>query len=280
MRRRTLLVVTPAVAAAVAIGIAVWPSSDAWASSCTGEITPTRQSAEVKDAARVIQSAATGTSAGIAMVDLTGCTDVAGVNAEARFPSASVVKLLIALDAVEGGKSAPAGLDRMLSLSDDAAASALWTANGGPEIVRRTAAKLGLEQTRPPTRSGKWGETTTSAADVARIYQYISAKLPKQRRVELTDALSAAPRTAADGFDQYFGIPDGLPGQSWAIKQGWGSTDSRTVLNTTGMVGGKRRYVVVVLTTWPKGTPWHTATRAVTEAVGELQGLTGATALV
>ena len=281
MKRRTLLVVAPVVtvALAVALGIALWPSRDAWASSCTGEIAPSRQSAEVKDAARAIQSAARGASAGIAMVDLTGCTDVAGANSSALFPSASVVKLLIALDALAGKESEPAGLERMLSASDDQVASELWTANGGAAIVRRMSERIGLQHTRPPARPGRWGETLTSAADVARIYQYISAKLPKERRITLTDALSSAPRTAADGFDQYFGIPTGLSGREWAIKQGWGSTDDRMVLNTTGMVGGKHNYVVVVLTSWPKGTSWPTATKAVTKAVSELQGLAGSSAL-
>ncbi|WP_143261849.1 serine hydrolase [Allokutzneria sp. NRRL B-24872] len=264
-------------ALAVALGVALWPSRDAWASSCTGEISPSRQSAEVKDAARAIQSAARGASAGIAMVDLTGCTDVAGANASALFPSASVVKLLIALDALAGKESEPEGLERMLSLSDDKVASELWTANGGAAIVRRMSERIGLQHTRPPAKAGRWGETLTSAADVARIYQHISAKLPKERRIALTDALSSAPRTAADGFDQYFGIPSGLSDREWAIKQGWGSTDDRVVLNTTGMVGGKHNYVVVVLTSWPKNTSWPTAKKAVTKAVSELHGLVGST---
>jgi hypothetical protein len=58
--------------------------------------------------------------------------------------------------------------------------------------------------------------------------------------------MAAATRTAADGTDQYFGIPSAS--DDWAVKQGWmtglgpGST-----YNSTGYVDGGR-YVVVLLT--------------------------------
>ncbi|MFG1647222.1 hypothetical protein ACGFMK_43670 [Amycolatopsis sp. NPDC049252] len=56
-------------------------------------------------------------------------------------------------------------------------------------------------------------------------------------------------RDTDDGWDQYFGIPDGLPGTSRQIKQGWMILRDALVLNTTGVVDN--RYVVVLLTQQP-----------------------------
>lgn len=69
-------------------------------------------------------------------------------------PTASVVKLLIALDLMDSS-GVPSGSEatavhNMLAASDDSIASRLWEQDGGPEIVRRQAAKLGLAHTSPP----------------------------------------------------------------------------------------------------------------------------------
>ncbi|WP_146165179.1 MULTISPECIES: hypothetical protein [Nocardia] len=81
--------------------------------------------------------------------------------------------------------------------------------------------------------------------------------------------------TAADGTDQYFGIPDALTGTDWAIKQGWMTLDDSTTLNTTGLVSADPaqpgRFVVVVLTTQPAGTAWTTGGAAVTAAISALR---------
>jgi hypothetical protein len=91
-------------------------------------------------------------------------------------------------------------------------------------------------------------------------------------RTLIVDALAQAPQVAADRFDQYFGIPDGLPAP-WAIKQGWGNNDTAMVLHSTGLVGPDWRYVVVLLTEHPLGSGWGTSAESVTSAAASLQRL-------
>jgi hypothetical protein len=96
-------------------------------------------------------------------------------------------------------------------------------------------------------------------------------RMPPEDRALVVDALAEAPEYAADDFDQYFGIPDGLDAQ-WAVKQGWGNNDHAMVLHSTGLVGEGWRYVVVLLTEHPLGSGWRTSADSVTAAASELSG--------
>jgi hypothetical protein len=175
------------------------------------------------------------------------------------------VKLLIALDVLERRPAEPPLRDalwRMLSASDDDVANELWDADGGPEIVTRTARRLALPSTWPPEIVGRWGDTMLGIADVVAIYRHV---LDNDL---IVDALAAAPRHGSDGFDQYFGIPT-LP-RPWAIKQGWSTSPRDVVLHTSGLVGAGWRFVVVVLASFPVGTDWVTAATAVNDEVTAL----------
>lgn len=212
-------------------------------------------------------------SVGVEVYDRADGGTVLDRESDRAFPSASVVKLLIALDALSPDPP-PQVRDQvreMLSRSDDAIASALWDANGGPAIVTRTAARIGLEGTQPPADPAQWGDTTTTAGDVVTTYRYITDRLPDPQRNLIVDALANAPRQAADGWDQYFGIPDGLPGVPHAIKQGWMEEGDATILHTTGLVGDHKRYVVVLLTSVPADPA--TAAKAITAAAATLAPL-------
>jgi hypothetical protein len=191
------------------------------------------------------------------------------------FHSASLVKLLIAIDVLQSGASDADRQDvaRMLTMSDDGLASMFWVRQGGPELVTRTSAQLGLTGVAPPEEPGRWGEVVVTPRDIVSIYRYV-LRMPAAERTLIVDALARAPRHAADGFDQHFGIPYGLDGH-WAIKQGWGSDDSTKVLHSTGLVGRNFRYVVVLLTEHPVGCGWRTAARSVTAAAGALRGSLG-----
>jgi hypothetical protein len=156
-------------------------------------------------------------------------------------------------------------------MSDVGLASALWVSGGGPELVTRTSAALGLTGVRPPEVPGQWGEVVVTPRDVVTIYRYVLS-LPPADRSLIVGALGRAPRYAADGFDQYFGIPDGLAA-SWAIKQGWGNNSTSMVLHSTGLVGPDLRYVVVLLTEHPLGSGWQTSAQSVTAAATALRGL-------
>lgn len=203
-------------------------------------------------------------------------------SSDRQVASMSVVKMLIALDVLAADKGAPpdAGtqqqLHQMLADSDDQIASNLWTAGGGPAIVTRMVNLLGLTGTRAPDDPGEWGDTQITPQDMVTVYRYIVDQLPKSDQDLILDALSDTPKIAADGFNQYFGIPDGMPNTSWAIKQGWGTSGSQAVMNSTGLVGPQWRYVVVVLAAAPANS-YSALPGAVTAAAGALVSLVAPT---
>jgi hypothetical protein len=194
-------------------------------------------------------------------------TTTVSVRPDRAYTSASLVKLLIALSALE--QDGPvAQVQRMLSRSDDDLASRLWMAYGGPAIVSRWAAKMGLTGTRPPSDPGRWGDTRITAKDVVRIYQYVLAHAPGA----VLEALRAATERGSDGFRQYFGIPDAAGGRPWAIKQGWSCCRPTRMLHTSGVVGEDDRYIVVVLTEQPSSVDYATGSKRVTDVVSTLLG--------
>ncbi|MEV7283453.1 hypothetical protein AB0O01_02590 [Streptomyces sp. NPDC093252] len=238
-----------------------------------------------------------GVTAGVAVFDRRTGTFTEQLNPGGRFRSASVVKLLIALDLLWGRSpdTLPAAdrarMDSMLRGSDDSAASTFWAANGGGAIVDRMVARLGLTDTaRPPaTHPGYWGYTALSARDTVTVYRYILDTAPAAVRDHLMTALRGSTRCATDGYDQHFGIPGSFE-RPWAVKQGWsgfssggctttanatartgtgtqasevsGAADvdlTRPALHTTGVVGAGDRTIVAVLTLHPAGTAYGRA---------------------
>jgi hypothetical protein len=230
-----------------------------------------------------------GVTAGIVVYDRTTHAVTVQRNASQRFRSASLVKLLIALDELWNrgpGYTVPpadrARLDLMLRGSDDDAASYFYRRNGSAEVVKRMVTRLGLRNTTPPAppRTG-WGSTAISAADVARVYRYVLEKAPTPVRELMMGDLHASTHCGTDGFDQSYGIPAAFD-RPWAVKQGWyefaggaspgctsgavaGPATSRVVpaaaidwdgevLHTTGTVGAGDRMIVVVLTVHRHGT--------------------------
>ncbi|GAB2576682.1 hypothetical protein GCM10027269_36330 [Kribbella endophytica] len=214
------------------------------------------------------------------------------LNPDARFRSASVVKLLIVLDllwdrgpAYEIPAEDSARLEVMLRSSDDDAASYYWDELGGGAIVDRMAERLGLTHTtRPPaTHPGFWGYVAITAADTVRVYQYLLDQAPAPVRELVMGHLHQPTRYGTDGFDQYFGIASAFTGD-FSIKQGWsgfqGSGRSRETkadldltseaLHTTGTVGPGDRVIVAVYTLHPVGTPYEQAYTTVTELVRAL----------
>lgn len=213
------------------------------------------------------------TTLGAVVFDRTTGQELLAYEADRQFRSASLVKLLIAIDMLDQGADSRERkqISRMLSVSDDDIASTLWVKDGGPKLVTRAAGLIGLQGTEPPEVSGRWGEVKVTAHDMVRVYQYVMDSMPPADHELVVDALAQAPEIAADGFRQHFGIPDGLDMQ-WAIKQGWGNNDSAMVLHSTGLVGAGWRYVVVLLTEHPLGSGWRTCAKSVTAAAGALNG--------
>ncbi len=242
-----------------------------------------------------------GVTVGYAVFDRTASVFTAQSNATMRFRSASVVKLLIALDYLwDRGTPAVAdrsALDAMLRSSDDDAASDFWTRGGSGSIVDRMVARLGLQNTAPPpaAHDGFWGYTALSPADTVRIYRYILDTAPATVRDYVMGQLRQSTRCSSDHFDQSFGIRSAFA-SAWAIKQGWsgfgkrGDCDGspadptsttpgfeipgldlvRPALHTTGTVGAGDRSIVAVFTLQPVGTPFGTASDTLTAATRAL----------
>jgi hypothetical protein len=244
----------------------------------------------------------TGTTVGYAVFDRVTGTFTAQSNASMRFRSASIVKLLIALDYL-WGENGPApgdprrpGLDKMLSSSDDGAASDFWLADGERGIVTRMVGRLGLADTAPPPAGyeGTWGYTAISPDDVVRIYRYVLDSAPAGTRDYLMGRLRQSTRCSSDEFDQSFGIRSAFPAP-WAIKQGWsgfggrGDCDGgpaepatpptsdgpgldlvRPALHTTGVVGSGDRSIVAVFTLQPVGTSFGAASTTLTRITRDL----------
>ncbi|MDT7712214.1 MAG: hypothetical protein QOG46_903 [Pseudonocardiales bacterium] len=256
-------------------------------SSLTADTTPASSLADRATAPARVKQATQGVlpnaQVGFEVFDRADNTILTSEDADQQFAAMSVVKLLIALDVLSRNDWAtPEGatqqeLRQMLANSDDQIANTLWTAGGGPAIVTRMTGTLGLEGTQPPGDPGEWGDTLITPHDMVTVYRYIADQLPKPDQDLILGALAETPKIAADGFDQYFGIPDGMPNISWAVKQGWGTSGAQAVMNSTGLVGSDWRYVVVVLASAP-GSSYSTLPAVVTAGAGALTELVGAAA--
>ncbi|WP_433337459.1 hypothetical protein [Spirillospora sp. CA-294931] len=214
-----------------------------------------------------------------------------------RYRSASLVKILIALDYLYtgGGNVPPADLallQPMLRASDDAAASTLWSRGGSTRIVERMVARIGLRDTAPPERPGMWGYTAISAADTVSVYRYLLEKADPRYRDFIMGNLHQAQECAADGWNQFFGIPRAVP-RPWAVKQGWSGfhnippggscapSTGRTAeldgidltsgaLHSSGTVCEGDRKIIVVLTLHPVGVPSTDAAARLTALTKEV----------
>ncbi|MFI6340282.1 hypothetical protein [Streptomyces sp. NPDC050535] len=205
--------------AAVLAGLAAAPAHAAAPPAAPGEAPAAVTAVEVPP----------GVTAGVAVFDRQTGTFTEQLNPRLPVRSASVVKLLIALDHLWNrgpNYSLPtddrARFDTMLRSSDDASASYYWSQNGGSAIVDRMISRLGLADTAGPPAGypGYWGYTALSAADTVRIYRYLLDSAPEPVRSLVMGNLRQSTRCGTDGFDQRFGIPASFEGP-WAVKQGW-----------------------------------------------------------
>ncbi|MFC9788018.1 serine hydrolase [Rhodococcus sp. NPDC127528] len=185
--------------------------------------------------------------------------------------TASVAKLFIADSLLYGESSTRTPLsqddrdliERMLESSDDDAANELWNEHGASGLVTDVIGRYRLAATSAPY-DDNWWNTATTPADLVGYYSGLldgRGGLAPARREEMLGYLGAAKATAADGYHQRFGIPDGLPGESTvAVKQGWMCCIANQWLHlSTGVVGAGNRYVLVVASRedvdYPDGWP-------------------------
>ncbi|MGW0481734.1 hypothetical protein [Nonomuraea sp. NPDC003214] len=247
-----------------------------------------------------------GTTASWLVFDRTKGKAVATRHAHRKFRSASVIKILMAIDFLERNRQVSAADARLLKImlreSDDDAASTLWDRGGKGAIVTRMARKLRLSDTTPPpaTHPGFWGYVSLSVHDIVRTYRYLLDTAEPRVRDTVLGHLRQATPCGSDGFDQTFGIPSAVP-RPFAVKQGWsgfgtvppvrcdaraqGASIStvalrsrgsgipdlgRPVLHTTGLVGKGERYVMAVLTAHPAGATWSSSVRRITGLTKDL----------
>lgn len=168
-----------------------------------------------------------GVTAGYLVFDRQKGKTVVSEKADHVFRSASLVKILMALDYLERlGPDKPIPPDEltriqgMLRRSDDRAMKEMWIAGGRTAMIQRMAPKLGLKDTKPPADPVYWGYTTTSASDMLTIYRYVWEKAHPKFRDLITGNMRMINQCAKDLRDQYFGIPRAINGP-WAVKQGW-----------------------------------------------------------
>ncbi len=195
-------------------------------------------------------ASASGFRTGIAVLDLqtgeyTGAGDDTG-----SFASESVVKVLIAAQLLLAGQmagSTETTAYQMITQSDDDAADALYGLAGGDDVIDLVADHYHLTDLgSPPTQSGWWGDTEITAKGVVQLYAAI-ARDPVVGPW-LTDAMAHTTEYAADGTDQFFGIPAATTGAE--IKQGWGDDGLDTpdaVFNSTGYVDDGKFAVAILV---------------------------------
>lgn len=175
------------------------------------------------------------------------------------FATASVAKLFIADDLFYRETTAELALTdderglvaRMLEDSDDDAANALWDEYGTSTIVDDVVSRYHLSDTAVPF-DDRWWNTTTTGHDLVDYYAAVldgRGGLDTAHRDELVGYLRRSHPTAADGYDQSFGIPAGLPDATdVAVKQGWMCcVDNRWMHLSTGVIGPDDRYVLVLV---------------------------------
>ena len=201
---------------------------------------------------------ARGADVSIALLDRLDGTYSAVADATS-FPTASVAKLFIADDVLFRESRAEFELTSeeheliglMLERSDDDAANTLWNEYGASELVQDVVSRYGLPATSVPY-DDNWWNTETTPADLVDYYAGLldgRGGLDDGRRTEILTHLRASNATSTEGYDQRFGLPDGLSGEtSLAVKQGWMCcVDDRWTHVSTGVAGADDRYVLVVV---------------------------------
>jgi hypothetical protein len=180
-------------------------------------------------------------------------------NGDTQFPLASVVKVAImvtALDqATKSGRDLDSSeldlLDRMITVSDNDATTALWTRVGGGAAIQACLESHGLSDFHFDA-GNEWGASTASPRAVALLLNTLAAGQILDA-TSTTLALNLMSRVIPD---QSWGITAGLPrfgeeGADVGIKDGWYPSDDGWWVNSVGVVrqlAGEPAYTIAVLT--------------------------------
>jgi Beta-lactamase enzyme family len=212
--------------------------------------------------------AAGGGTVSVAVLDRSG-DELSSSDAGSTHWTASLAKLFVVQQLLERDEAGTLTLDagdrarmeRAVEASDDDAMNALWVEFGGARLVTAAAEEFGLSDTAAPDVAGQWGQTTTTAADYATFLAHLGRHLSAADLATLTTWMQSTTATAADGFDQHFGLLSTGAGGAVAAKQGWMCClDDGRELHSTGVLPDGR--VVVLLGEFPASTTWEQAQAA------------------
>jgi hypothetical protein len=221
-------------------------------------VAPPAQASIASQAASAVRYANNhGYRSAIAVMDTqTGAFTGAG-DYNSTYASESLVKVFIATRLLMTGQMSGWTEDaayRMITQSDDPAASALYGRVGGDGLVDWIEQALNVPNIGSgPPRPGWWGATRVTASGMVRFYNAV------RHRPAVWNWLGNAMRNAtpygSDGVYQFFGIPSATTG--FAVKQGWGNDNpqGQPAFNSTGYVNGDRYAVAILTQGGSYGTP-------------------------
>ncbi|NRQ38609.1 hypothetical protein HII36_43325 [Nonomuraea sp. NN258] len=155
-----------------------------------------------------------------------------------------------------------------IEVSDNDAASALWSVIGGGRGLAAANRRLGLRRTVPGP-DGAWGATTTSAADQVRLLTALTSAASPLNAVNRRHLLRLMANVAPE---QAWGVSAARrPGSDVALKNGWlprERDDGRWTINSIGRVrGDDHDYLIAVIS---RGNAGMGAGIAAVEHVAEL----------
>jgi hypothetical protein len=190
----------------------------------------------------------------VALLDRNTGTMYSSGSIDSQYASASVVKAFIAARMLaEGRVTTPTIQDlmwRMITRSDDNAASTLYYQVGAEGLVSWIANRYHLTGLAPANMPGYWGLTRITARAMTLFYSQVANDAAVGPW--LMNAMANATKYGSDGFYEYFGIPSAT--QGWRIKQGWMCClENLTRMHSTGFVDGDR-YTVALLTEGSRST--------------------------
>jgi hypothetical protein len=247
---------------------------------CVALAAPARADMGTQFAAAATYAAGRG-QVGISVLDRdTGKVYENGALAHAQMRSASVPKALVAESLIRRSRSGAITLtakdrsllEAMVMRSDDAAMSSLYSRFGGLGMVTEVVGRYGLSEIGGPPTPGYWGMFRITAHDIVKFYDgVLDGGLQAADRDYFVTLMRRATPYGADGFDQFFGIPRGLPNQTWGVKQGWMCCqEGKRRLHTTGILGTDNRFVVAVLSTVPDARSYAYSAETLTGVVRRL----------
>ena len=197
---------------------------------------------------------------GIAVLDTTTGRMLGNGDSGVALRTASIVKVVIAMRLFALAQEQHRGLrpdeqsdlSAMIRASENDAATRLWNALGGPAVIDWVRQVVGVRNTGPPPDPGDWGDSTTSAHDMATILSALvhARGLTAAHR----DALLAEMRQVVPA--QRWGVGDAVHHSTPAVKNGWFPDIDEQMwrVHCTGVVDDgphPSRWVIVVTTRYP-----------------------------